>query len=186
MINMTILAGGLALGLGVTSQSPAVQPNKDSVVGAKVKLTACVVTDKENSFVLTQVDEIYGPRATTSSPTPMAMSGMKDGGPNEVIYWLSHDSVQKMRGLMGQRVEVMGTITEVTMGTIRTQQEPDKPGANNDNKIEIDARGKESDAKTDIAVGTGPDPLVKSDETQSLPVRRIKVKSVKVINKTCS
>ncbi len=181
------LSGGLALGLGFGVMAGAQEANKekDSVVGAKVKLTACVMTDKENSFILTHVDEIYGPKSSTSTPTPMAMSGMKDGGPNEVIYWLSSDSVKKMRGHVGHRVEVMGQITEVTMGTIRTVEYLQKPGADNDTKIEIDAQGKESDAKTDRPVDTGPLPTEKSDETQKLPVRRVKVKSIKVLSKTC-
>lgn len=179
------LSSGMALGLGLAAVAGANETPKDSVVGAKVKLTACVITDKDNSFILTHVDEIYGPKSTTSSPTPMAMSGMKDGGPNEVIYWLSSDSVKKMRGHLGHKVEVMGEITDVSMGTIRTVQYTDKPGANNDTKVEIDARGKESDAKTDRPVDSGPVPEVKSDDTQKLPVRRVKVKSVKVLAKTC-
>jgi hypothetical protein len=179
------LSGGLALGLGFVAIAGADEPNKDSVVGAKVKLTACVITDKENSFILTHVDEIYGPKSSTSTPTPMAMSGMKDGGPNEVIYWLSSDSVKKMRGHLGHKVEVTGEISEVTMGTIRTVEYLKTPGVNNDTKVEIDARGKESDAKTDRPVDTGPLPTEKSDETQKLPVRRVKVKSVKVLSNTC-
>ena len=57
-----------------------------------------------------------------------------------MIYWLSKDSVKKMRGLAGQQVEVMGTVTDVSMGTVKVRQEPGKDGR--DNKVEVDARGR--------------------------------------------
>lgn len=179
------LCGGLALGLGFVAMAAADEPNNDSVVGAKVKLTGCLISDKENSFILNRVDELYGPKSSTSTPTPMAMSGMKGGGPNEVIYWLSSDSVKKMRGHLGHRVEVTGEISDVSMGTIRIAQDPGRPGPDNDNKIAIEARGKESELSTDRPIGLGRPHLDKIEETQRLPVRRVKVDTIQVLPTTC-
>ena len=63
-----------------------------------------------------------------------------------------------MRGHQGRKVEVTGVITDVSMGTVRVQQEPGKPGP--DNRTEVDARGKEATANTDRPVGPGPASLV--------------------------
>jgi hypothetical protein len=177
------LLGSLAVGLGLSTVAVAQEPGKDALKGAEVTLTGCVATDKENSFVLTNVEEVSAPRSTTSTATPMAMSGMEGGGPNEVIYWLSHDSVKLMRGHLGHKVEVTGIITDLSMGTVRVKQEPGKAGP--DNKIEVEARGKEATAETDKPVGSGPVAVVKSDVTHSLPVRRVKVETVKLLANTC-
>jgi hypothetical protein len=173
---------GLAISLGFSTAVIA----QDTVKGSSVTISGCVATDKENSFVLTHVEEISALRSTTSSATPAAMSGMKGGGPSEVIYWLSEDSVKLMRGHLGHKVEVTGIITDLSTGTLRVKQEPGKPGENNDNKIEISARDKESTVKTDKPVASGPGALVKTDVTQTLPVRRVKVDTVKMIAATCS
>lgn len=183
-----IYLSSLAVGLTLASAALAQEPAKDGVKGASVTLIGCVVTDKEDSFVLTQVKEISGvPTAQGTNPTPGAMSGMKDGGPaGDVIYWLSHDSVKLMRGHLGHKVEVTGVITDLSTGTVRIKQEPGKPGPDNDTKIEVNARGKEASGKTEEPVGSGPDSLVKSDKTQTLPVRRVKVDTVKLVSATCS
>lgn len=181
----TFLSTSLVLSLVLVPWSAADEKAPETVKGAKVVLTGCVITDKEHSFVLTQVEELSGPASTTTSTaTPAAMSGMKDGGPNEVIYWLSEDSIKLMRGHLGHKVEVAGVITDVSMGTVRTKQEPGKKGP--DNKVEVEARGKESTVETDKPVGSGAPALVKSDQTQSLPVRRVKVDTVRMIAATCS
>ncbi len=176
--------GSLALGLGLATVAVAEGPSNDSVKGAAVTISGCVATDKENSFVLTHVQEISGPRSTTgSSPTTGAMTGMKGGGPSEVIYWLSEDSVKLMRGHLGHKVQVTGIITDLSTGTVRVKQEPGKPGPHNDNKVEVAARDKEATAETDKPVSSGP--VAKSDQTQTLPVRRVKVDTVKVVAATC-
>jgi hypothetical protein len=108
-----------------------------------------------------------------------------EGGADEVIYWLSKDSVKKMRGLAGQQVEVMGKVTDVSMGTVKVRQEPGKDGR--DNKVEVDARGKDATAKTEKAVEPGP-PVpagMKVKETKTLPTYRIQVDSVRSIATNC-
>ena len=98
--------------------------------------------------------------------------------------WLSHDSVKLMRGHLGHKVEVTGVITDLSTGTVRLKQEPGKPGPDNDTKIEVNARDKEATGKTDLPVGSAP--ITKSDKTTTLPVRRVKVDTVKMIAATCS
>src|SRR5207247_10052847 len=99
------------------------------------------------------------------------------------IYLLSHESVPLMRGHLGHKVQVTGTITDLSSGTVRIKQEPGKPGP--DNKITVEARGKEASAKTETSVKAGPAPVGKSDEEKNLPVRRVKVDTVKVLSTTC-
>jgi len=171
---------GLALSLGLGAPGVTPDANSDSVKGAMMSISGCVVTDKENSFVLTHVEEISGPRSTAPNATLEGMSGLKGGAPG-VIYWLSTESVKLMRGHVGHKVQVTGTITDVSTGTVRVKQEPGKDGP--DNKVEVETRAKDASGKTDAALVTGPP--VKVDETQTLPVRRIKVDTVKMVATTC-
>jgi len=174
------LLSGLALGLGLATVAVAQEPGKDSVKGSLVTINGCVVTGKEDSFVLTHVEEISGPTSTAPNATLDGMTGLKGGAPG-VIYWLSEDSVKLMRGHAGHKVQVTGTITDVSAGTLTVKQEPGKDGP--DNTVKVEARDKESSAKTDEPLVTGP--KVKSEETQNLPVRRVKVDTVKMLAPTC-
>lgn len=175
-----VLLSGLALSLGLTGIASAQETN--SVVGSMMTITGCVVTDKENSFVLTHVEEISGPRSTSANPTIEGMTGVKASVPG-VIYWLSSESVKMMRGHLGHKVEATGKITDVVDGTIKVKQEPGKTGP--DNTVKIEAREKDATAHTDQPVVTGPPAAVKTEATRSLPVRRIKVDSVKMVANVC-
>jgi hypothetical protein len=175
------LTSSLFLGLGLATVAAAEKPSTDAVKGAAVTVTGCVVSDKEHSFVLTNVQEISGPRSAASTPV-LGEKGLEGGGPG-LIYWFSHDSVKLMRGHLGHKVEVSGTITDLSTGTVRIKQEPGKPGP--DNKIEVEARGKEAEAKTDMPVKPAPESMTKSDEKNTLPVRRVKVDTVKMLAATC-
>ena len=88
-----------------------------------------------------------------------------------------------MRGQLGHKVQVTGTITDVSAGTVTLKQEPGKDGP--DNSVKVEARDKESSGKTDEPVTTGPVSPVKTEDTQNLPVRRIKVDTVKMLAPTC-
>jgi hypothetical protein len=176
-----ILLSSLALSLGLTAVAPA-QEASNSVVGSIMTITGCVVTDKENSFVLTHVEEVSGPRSTAANATIEGMTGMKGGAPG-VIYWLSSESVKMMRGHLGHKVQATGKITDVSEGTIKVKQEPGKDGP--DNTVKIEAREKDSSAKTDQPVTTGPAATVKTEGTRTMPVRRIKVDTVKVVANVC-
>ena len=176
------LLSGLALGLGLATVSVAQDPARDSVKGSLVTITGCVVTDKEESFVLTNVEEISGPTSTGPNVTLDAMAGLKGGAPG-VIYWLSQDSVKLMRGHLGHKVQVTGTITDLSTGTVKVKQEPGKDGP--DNTVKVEARAKEASGTTDQPVVTGPKSTVKTEDTQNLPVRRVKVDTVKMLAPTC-
>ncbi len=63
------------------------------------------------------------------------------------------------------------------------KQEPGKDGP--DNTVKIEAREKDATAKTDQPVASGPPAIVKTEETKTMPVRRIKVDSVKMVAKVC-
>jgi hypothetical protein len=173
------LSTGLALGLAAVAS--AQDSGKDSVKGSLVTISGCVVTGKEDSFVLTHVEEIAGPTSAAPNATLDAMAGLKGGAPG-VIYWLSEDSVKLMRGHLGHKVQVRGTITDVSAGTLTVKQEPGKEGP--DNTVKVEARDKESSGKTDEPMVTGP--KVKMEEAQKLPVRRVKVDTVKMLAPTCS
>jgi hypothetical protein len=176
------ISSGLALGLGLGFATIAAAQNsgRDSVKGSLVTISGCVVTGKEDSFVLTHVEEISGPTSTAPSATLDGMAGLKGGAPG-AIYWLSEDSVKLMRGHLGHKVQVTGTITDVSAGTVTVKQEPGKDGP--DNTVKVEARDKESRGRTDEPVITGP--KVKTEETQNLPVRRVKVDTVKMLAPTC-
>lgn len=171
----------LAVGLAATVGSG--ERDRTAVEGSSVTITGCVAASDNDSFVLTHVQ-----RATEAGkPGTGAVLGAfgMENASGEVIYWLSKDSVKRMRGHVGRRVEVTGTITDVSTGTVQVQQEPGKLGP--DNKVEVDARGKSASGRTDRPVEPGPSPGhgVKRDEKKTLPVHRIDVDTVKVIAPTC-
>ena len=180
MKNQLVLSS-LAIGFGLATAAAAQEPTKESVKGRTVTISGCVMTDKEDSFVLTHVQEIAGPSTTSPSATLDGMAGLKGGTPG-VIYWLSSDSVKLMRGHVGHKVQVVGEITDLSTGTVRIQQDPGKAGP--DNKVEVAARDKDSSGTTDKPVVSGPG-TGKTDTTQTLPVRRIKVDTVKLLANTC-
>jgi hypothetical protein len=174
------LTSGLALAVGLGTLAAAEEPKTDAVKGSAVTITGCVVSDKTDSFVLTHVQEISGPKSAATTPV-LGETGMEKTG--DLVYWLSHDSVKLMRGHLGHKVQVTGVITDLSTGTVRLKEEPGKPGP--DNKIKIEARGKEASAKTDMPVTAGPAPAGKTDEKKTVPVRRVKVDTVKMLAETC-
>jgi hypothetical protein len=152
--------------------------------GSVVTITGCVAGSDSDSFVLTHVQKLSPDGAPIANGPVFGANGM-ESGPGEVIYWLSHDSVKKMRGHVGHRVEVMGTVTDLSMGTVDVTKEPGKPGP--DNKVEVAARGKEASAQTDRPVEPGPPPApgTKIEEKKTLPTYRVEVETVKMIATTC-
>jgi hypothetical protein len=151
--------------------------------GSPVTITGCVAGSDSDSFVLTHVQRV-SPDGTPSSSGPvLGATGIE--GVDEAIYWLSKDSVKKMRGHVGHQVEVTGTVTDVSMGTVKVRQEPGKDGR--DNKVEVDARGKDASAKTERPVEPGPPPApgTKVKEKKTLPTYRVQVDTVRVIAPNC-
>jgi hypothetical protein len=171
------LAAGLAATVGAAGQG------RSAIEGSPISITGCVAASDSGSFVLTHVQKASEPGQSTTGAV-LGATGMENAS-GEVIYWLSKDSVKRMRGHVGHRVEVTGTITDVSTGTVQVKQEPGKPGP--DNKVEVDARGKSASGKTDRPVEPGPAPRLgmKTEEKTTLPVHRIKVATVKMIAPTC-
>lgn len=169
-----------SLVLGLAASVGAAEQNRAAVEGSPVTISGCVAASDSDSFVLTHVQKAGEP----GSGAALGATGMESGSA-EVIYWLSKDSVKKMRGHVGHKVEVTGTITDVSTGTVQVKQEPGKAGP--DNKVEVDARGKDASAKTDRPVEPGPKPPqgMKTEVNKTLPVHRIDVATVKMIAATC-
>jgi hypothetical protein len=176
-----LAVGGLALGL--TAFAGATEPDPN-MKGNVLTLSGCVANSDSDSFVLTHVQKVSSDGAPVPNGQVLGAHGM-EGGPEEVIYWLSKDSVKKMQGLAGHQVEVTGTVTDVSTGTVKVRQEPGKDGR--DNKVEVEARGKDASAKTEKAVEPGP-PVpagMKVKEKKTLPAYRIQVDTVRDIAANC-
>jgi hypothetical protein len=173
---------GLALGLGLAAAATADDDTTTAAKGTPVTLTGCVAGSDSDSFVLTHVQNAATPTSTGNAV--LGATGMEPG-PGEPIYWLSHNSVKLMRGHVGHKVEVTGTVTDVSTGTVKIKEQPGKPGA--DNKVEVEARGKDATARTDAPVEPGPSPRpgTKVEKKMTGPVHRIAVDSVRMIAATC-
>jgi hypothetical protein len=171
-----------SLGLAAAATAGAAD-NRTGVEGSVVTITGCVADSDSDSFVLTHVQKA-GDSGAASGGAMLGAGGMEPAT-SDVIYWLSKDSIKKMRGHVGHKVEVTGKITDVSTGTVQVRQEPGKPGP--DNKVEVDARGKDASAKTDrpVAAGAAPPTGAKVDEKKTLPVHRIDVDTVRMIAATC-
>ena len=173
---------GLFVGLGLATVAGAADPDP-LMKGSPVTITGCVAGSDSDSFVLTHVQKV-SPDGTVAAGPSLGATGM-EGGSEEVIYWLSKDSVKKMRGHVGHQVEVTGTVTDVSMGTVKVRQEPGKDGR--DNKVEVDARGKDASAKTEKPVEPGPPVAAgtKVTEKKTLPTYRVQVDTVRMIAANC-
>jgi hypothetical protein len=172
---------GLAIGLAAVAGAAEPDP---VVKGSVVTLIGCVVASDSDSFVLSHVQKVSPDGAPIPNGQMLGAHGM-EGGPEEVIYWLSKDSVKKMQGLAAHQVEVTGTVTDVSMGTVKVRQEPGRDGR--DNKVEVEARGKDATGKTERAVEPGPPVAAgtKVKETKTLPTYRIQVDTVRDITASC-
>jgi hypothetical protein len=154
----------------------------DPAKGSRVTLRGCVAASDSDSFVLTHVQNLAA-GAAASGPS-IGATGVEPAT-SDVIYWLSKDSIKKMRGHAGHKVEVTGTVTDVSTGTVEIEKEPGKPGP--DNKVEVDARGKDASAKTDRPVepGAAPAPGTKVEKKMVKPVHRVDVDTVTMVAATC-
>jgi hypothetical protein len=175
-----LLCGSVVLGLGLAAAAGAAS---EDVKGSPVTITGCVAGSDSDSFVLTHVQKV-SPDTAAPTGAMLGANGMTTNEP-EVLYWLSKDSIKKMRGHVGHRVEVTGTITDVSTGTVKVKQQPGKPGP--DNKVEVDARGKDASVKTDRPVepGAPPAPGTTVVEKKTLPTYRVDVDTVRMIAATC-
>ena len=172
----------LALAFTTPAAAADTQSPFGLVKGTPVTIQACVADADSDDYVLTHVQTLKP--TLKSGGAVLGATGMQPAG-EQPVFWLSKNSVKRMREHLGHKVEVSGTITDVSMGTVQVRKEPGKEGP--DNKVEVDARGKDASGKTDRPVGTGPAavPGMKVEEKKSMPVHRIAVDTVKMVAATC-
>ena len=96
----------------------------------------------------------------------------------DVIYWLS--TTRGLKDHVGQTVEVTGPVVAVSEGELEVKTDPAKSP---DTTIQVKARGKEAKARTEEDAAIGSD--TKTKEERTLPVHRIKVRSVRMVAPTC-
>ena len=171
-----------SVALAAAATAGAFEQPRAGVEGSEVTITGCVADSDSDSFVLTHVQKAGDPAASGGA---MLGAGGMVPATSDVIYWLSKGSIKKMRGHVGHKVEVTGKITDVSTGTVQVRQEPGRSGP--DNKVEVDARGKDASAKTDQPVVAAAPPRMgpKVDEKKTMPVHRIDVDTVRMIAATC-
>ena len=97
-----LVGGGLALGLGLATVAGAAEPDP-TMKGTVVTIVGCVAGSDSDSFVLTHVQKVSPEGTPIANTAALGAKGM-EGGADEVIYWLSHDSVKKMRDHVGHQV----------------------------------------------------------------------------------
>ena len=117
-----------------------------------------------------------------TQPDTFVLKNVTDsaGRAPDVIYWLS--STRGLKDHVGHTIEVTGPVVSVSTGEVEVKTDPSKSP---DTTIEVKARGKEAKAKTSDA-DVAPVANVKTKEEKTLPVHRIKVRSVKMVADSCS
>ena len=172
----SVSCAGLALGCCLAVAASAA--DDPAVKGSVVTITGCVESSEHDSFVMTHVQRMSAAGSPVAAESVLGATGMEP----ERIYWLSKDSVKTIREHVGHKVEVTGTVTDLSRGTVEIEKEHGKR-----NKVEVEARGKEAEAKTNRPVEPGdpPAPRMKVEKTKNLPVSRVKVDTVKMLSATC-
>ncbi len=175
------IRGALALVVGMGTGTVVLgQPLAGE--GDAIRITGCVVAGtNDRSVMLVQVSEGAG---LAARETWMGADGLEAPPGREVAYWLDHDSVKTVRGHIGQRVEITGTVTDISSGTVTVDKQPGRTGG--DNKVEVDKGSKAVKAATDEAVGTPSTTGAPTREKKTVMIHRIKVGTVKSIAATCS
>ena len=127
---------------------------------APITITGCLLAGtRPDTFVLKNVTDSAGRAA-------------------DVIYWLS--TTRGLKDHVGQTVEVTGPVVAVSEGELEVKTDPAKSP---DTTIQVKARGKEAKARTEEDAAIGSD--TKTKEERTLPVHRIKVRSVRMVAPTC-
>ena len=159
---MKALISVLCLGSGMLAAS-AMADDTDKAVGERyspVTIRGCLLAGtRPDTFVLKNVTDSAGQAG-------------------DVIYWLS--STRGLKDHVGHTIEVTGPVVAVSAGEVEVKTDPAKSP---DTTIEVKARGKEAKAKTDEAA-SGSD--TRTREERTMPVHRIKVRSVRMVAPTCS
>ena len=153
-----VLVACLAVAAGAAAADDRVVTpvGKDTV---PVTITGCLLAGtRPDTFVLKNVTDSAG-RA------------------DDVIYWLS--TTRGLKDHVGQMVEVSGPVVAISEGELEVKTNPAKSP---DTTIQVKARGKEAKARTEDE--TAPSDVKTRDE-RTMPVHRIKVRSVRMVAPTC-
>jgi hypothetical protein len=152
-----ISIGMLALAGAARADDRVVTPvGKDT---APVTITGCLLAGtRPDTFVLKDVTDSAGRAA-------------------DVIYWLS--TTRGLKDHVGQTIEVTGPVVAVSEGELEVKTNPAKSP---DTTIQVKARGKEAKARTEDETALSD---VKTKDERTMPVHRIKVRSVRMVAPTC-
>jgi hypothetical protein len=156
----------------IGQQPVAVSADKDD----KVTLVGCVIKG-DGGYVLSSVNGWESPSAGAASATVASASTVA----GRTFYWLKDDDDLEKHA--GRKVEVVGKLDdEIDQGKIKVEREDGMA------KIEFQADGeskvtiKAPESLTAVGTsGTLPD----RDKTHRVTIRKIDVKSVKVVASTC-
>ena len=174
-------AGALAVLLVTGNPLQAVQatPAASAPNDTNVTITGCVVKGSQGGFLLTQVNETIAAAASAARPgSPVAATTTS---PARVLYWL--DDEDELKAHAGHKVEVSGALE----GEIRKgEMEVERKG---NGMIDIEAKynGKRVKAlvpELPSSLGTN-GPVGDKEININFIVRRIDVKSVKMLADTC-
>jgi hypothetical protein len=162
-MNVLTCAAGLAL---IVAAGPSTADDKTGTpVGkdtAPVTITGCLLAGtRPDTFILKNVTDSAGRAA-------------------DVIYWLS--TTRGLKDHVGQTIEVTGPVVAVSEGELEVKTNPAKSP---DTTIQVKARGKEAKAKTTDADAVAMSPDSKTKDERTMPVHRIKVRSVRMVAPTC-
>ena len=160
---MKALISVLCLSSGMLAVS-AMADDTDKAAGGRyspVTIRGCLLAGTQpDTFVLKNVTDTTGQAA-------------------DLIYWLS--STRGLKDHVGHTIEVTGPVVAVSTGEVEVKTDPAKSP---DTTIEVKARGKEAKARTNDEAAIGSDTRTKEERT--LPVHRIKVRSLRMVAPTCS
>ena len=156
-LSLGVLFLGSTIAAGAQTQAPQ---GGDKVLPEPMTLTGCVTAGtKANTFLLTNVQR-------TDTPGMSAIDG--------AIYWLS--SGAKLKGHVGHQVQIDGMLDDdVDTSTVKTE----------DGKVELTTERESK--KVEVPEGTAAaDALASVATSGKVESYKVKVKSVKMLSRTCS
>jgi hypothetical protein len=172
----TVLCALLATGLSahLIGQEPvAVDANRDD----KLTLVGCVVKG-DGGYVLSNFTDAWTPSPAGSPATTVTSASSVAG---RTFYWLTDDD--DLEKYAGQKVQVAGKLDkEIDKGKISVERE--------DGMVEIEFKA-DGERKVTVKVPEAPTTVGTSgtvsdrEKTYRVTIRKIDVKSVKVLASTC-
>jgi hypothetical protein len=180
ILTLSCAVTGLSAAQQATASATAPSPGSDD----KVTLTGCVVKG-DDGFLLTDAIAPTTTSTTTIAPNPGGVTATTKTtttpGQATTLYWL--DGTDDLNAHNGHRVEVTGEIEgEVDAAELKVERES--------NGVKISAKSgdrKVSAMLPDVPAAVGTSGAVGDDKDKKInySVRKIDVKSVKMISATC-